>query len=153
MPATATGRGAQVVLDPVGDHAKAARGAYAASLELNVQKRRDNVNAGTTADGNTSNGRTNSGGKATDKVTTPGVGVNRMLNPPVAPVGNGANITVDTLQTFIIPAGTLRVVGDRIRAVAGGNLYRQHQQQVRRHASRASRHRLRPVQHRGKCHA
>ena len=83
MPATATGRGAQVVLDPVGDHAKAARGAYAASLELNVQKRRDDVNAGTTADGNTSDGRTNSGGKATDEVTTPGVGVNRMLNPPV----------------------------------------------------------------------
>ena len=27
---------------------------------------------------------------------------------------------MDTLQTFIIPAGTLRVVGDRIRAVAGG---------------------------------
>jgi hypothetical protein len=66
MPATATGRGAQVVLDPVGDHAMAARGAYAPTLERNLQKRRDDHVAGTVADGNTSDGRTLTGGMAVD---------------------------------------------------------------------------------------
>jgi|SoimicmetaTmtLPC_FD_contig_51_3431297_length_1127_multi_2_in_0_out_0_2 hypothetical protein len=71
MPATATGRGAQVVLDPIGDHAKAARGAYAATLELNLAKRRADVAAGTVADGNTSDGRTNTGVVATDIPVSP----------------------------------------------------------------------------------
>jgi len=44
----------------------------------------------------------------------------RMINTPVASVGNGADTTEDTLQTFSIPAGTLRTVGDRLRIVAGG---------------------------------
>src|SRR6185369_2057528 len=44
----------------------------------------------------------------------------RMINTPVASVGNGADTTEDTLQTFSIPAATLRTVGDRLRIVAGG---------------------------------
>jgi hypothetical protein len=71
MPATATGRGAQVVLDPLSDHAKAARGAYAATLELNTQKRRDDHVAGTVADGNSSDGRTNTGLTAVDLMAGP----------------------------------------------------------------------------------
>ena len=72
MPATLTGRGAQVVLDPLGDHAKAARGAYAPTLERNLQKRRDDVAAGAVADGNASDGRTSTGVVATDILASPG---------------------------------------------------------------------------------
>ena len=68
MPATLTGRGAQVVLDPLSDHAAAARGAFAPTLERNLQKRRDDHVAGTVADGNTSDGRTLTGGAAVDLV-------------------------------------------------------------------------------------
>lgn len=71
MPATATGRGGQVVLDPLSDHAKAARGSYAATLELNTQKRRDDVASGAVADGNTPDGRTNTGGIAVDPLAAP----------------------------------------------------------------------------------
>lgn len=35
-------------------------------------------------------------------------------------VGNGADLTADTLQTFTIPANTLKNVGDIIHVVAGG---------------------------------
>jgi hypothetical protein len=45
-----------------------------------------------------------------------------VLNTPVAAVGNGADTTEDTLQTFSVPANTLRNVGDRIRIVAGGTM-------------------------------
>jgi hypothetical protein len=120
MPATLTGRGAQVVLDPIGDHAKAARGAYATSLEANTQKRRDDVAAGLVPDGNTSDGRDAIySGPATDLAVAPGV---RTLNPPVSAVGNGADTTEDTLQTFVIPAGTFRKVGDQLRIVAAGTM-------------------------------
>lgn len=39
-----------------------------------------------------------------------------------ASVGNGADTTEDTLQTFVIPAGQLANVGDRIVIEAGGAL-------------------------------
>ena len=38
MPATLTGRGAQVVVDPLSNTAKAMRGAYATTFEANAAK-------------------------------------------------------------------------------------------------------------------
>lgn len=35
-------------------------------------------------------------------------------------VGNGADLTEDTLQTYTLPGGTLINVGDRLHVVAGG---------------------------------
>jgi hypothetical protein len=61
MPATATGRGAQVIVDPTSDTAKAIRGAYAATLEANNAKVAADIAAGLYAasdikpDGTTSN--------------------------------------------------------------------------------------------------
>jgi hypothetical protein len=97
MPATATGRGAQVVLDPIGDPAKAARGAYAATLELNLLKQRTDVAAGTIADGSTSDGRTNTGGVAVDDV----------FSPSAAPLA----VSSITLGTVTIRAGTGAATG------------------------------------------
>ena len=122
MPATATGRGAQVVVDPGSDTERAIRGSYANTLEDNLAKVRGDVLAGTFAPGNTtSDGTTNTGGKATDGATVPGgTGLARLLNPPVASVGNGADLTEDLLQTVTIPANALRNVGDILRIRAGG---------------------------------
>ena len=49
-------------------------------------------------------------------------GLRKLLNPPVTSVGNGADLTEDTLQTFTIPAATLRNVGDILRVKAGGTM-------------------------------
>jgi hypothetical protein len=69
MPATATGRGAQVLVDPSTDTAKAIRGAYANTLELNTAKVRGDVEAGTFPPSNTtSDGTTNTGVPATDPI-------------------------------------------------------------------------------------
>jgi hypothetical protein len=48
--------------------------------------------------------------------------VPRILNPAVASVGNGADTTEDTLQTFVIPANTLKNVGDLLQIRAGGQM-------------------------------
>jgi hypothetical protein len=49
-------------------------------------------------------------------------GTRRLLNPPVTSVGNGADLTEDTLQSFTIPSAQLRNVGDIIRVKAGGTM-------------------------------
>lgn len=64
MPATATGRGAQVILS--GDAQAAARGVYAADLSGNSQGMASLVQAGTAADGSTPDGRTLTGNPAFD---------------------------------------------------------------------------------------
>ena len=103
MPATATGRGAQVVLDPIGDHAKAARGAYAPTLERNLQKRRDDHVAGTVADGNSSDGRTNTGVIATDVPVSPGTTL------PVAAANDAA------AQAAGVPIGGTYRIGNALQ--------------------------------------
>lgn len=122
MPATATGRGAQVVLDPIGDHAKAARGAYAPTLEANLFKRRSDVAAGLVGDGNTPDGRTTSAGAAVDVLVSPGTfALQQTLYQTTTLVGNGADTTVDVLQTYTVPANTLLNVGDRLIVRAAGS--------------------------------
>ena len=123
MSATATGRGAQVIVDPGSDTEKAIRGAYAPTLEGNIAKVRDDRLAGVFPYAETSpDGTTITGGRATDFATVPGTGVPRILNPAVASIGNGADTTEDTLQTYVIPANTLRNIGDLLRIRAGGQL-------------------------------
>jgi hypothetical protein len=71
MPATATGRGAQVVLDPLSDTVKAARGAYATTFVGNAAKVAADVLAGIVADGSRSDGTTTTGGVAADVDVNP----------------------------------------------------------------------------------
>jgi len=124
MPATATGRGAQVIVDPGSDTEKAIRGAFAATLEANLAKVRSDRISGTFASGDTtSDGTTTTGARATDPVhapsSAPGVARTLYINGTIA--GNGADLTEDTLMTFDIPANTLVNIGDTIRIFASGN--------------------------------
>jgi hypothetical protein len=88
MPATATGRGAQVILD--GDAQKAARGAYATTYGANARYLEDLQRNGIVADGVvTQDGTTRTGAAAADYL----VGV--------ADVGAGDGIKVDSSITQI----------------------------------------------------
>jgi hypothetical protein len=49
-----------------------------------------------------------------------GLHVPQLLTVTGTSVGNGADTTEDTLQTYTIPASTLKSTGDRIHVVAGG---------------------------------
>ncbi len=119
MPVTLTGRGAQVVLDPIGDHAKAARGAYAATLEANIQKRRDDVLSGASADGNAPDGRTNSGGTAVDTLAAPSAAA---LTASSVTLGAGA-VTIRSgtgAATGTQPSGSIWI---RTDGSAGARIY------------------------------
>lgn len=54
------------------------------------------------------------------QVITPPATKYVVLGTITASVGNGADLTEDTLQTFQVPAGQLANVGDRLHIVAGG---------------------------------
>jgi lysophospholipase L1-like esterase len=69
MPATATGRGAQVILD--GDAQKAARGAYAPTYLGNASRLADLQRSGAVADGSGPDGTTLTGGGAEDYLVDP----------------------------------------------------------------------------------
>jgi hypothetical protein len=69
MPATATGRGAQVILTT--DAQAAARGGTAATLEGNTAIKRALELAGYAADGSTPDGTTLTGAPAYDPVIAP----------------------------------------------------------------------------------
>lgn len=103
MPVTPTGRGAQIVLDPIGDYAKAARGAYATTLEANLLKRRSDVAAGLIADGYTPDGRTNTGGAAADFLVT-----SRLYAAATTGSVSLTGVTTETnLAALRIPAGSI----------------------------------------------
>jgi hypothetical protein len=80
MSATATGRGAQVVLDPSSDTAKAIRGAYATTFVGNAAKVASDVAAGIASDGNRPDGTTTTA-MATDISTTPTAGPLTVTGP------------------------------------------------------------------------
>jgi len=118
MPATATGRGAQVVLDPIGDPAKAARGAYAPTLELNLAKLRTDAAAGTIADGSTSDGRTGTGGVAVDPLAAPSA---VPLAVPSITLAGGITIRSGTgAATGTQPSGSIWI---RTDGSAGARIY------------------------------
>jgi hypothetical protein len=99
MPATATGRGAQVVIDPGSDTEKAIRGSYATTLEANAAKVAADVAAGTVSDGNRPDG------------TTP---TTMATDYAVQPMTTAAPIAATTLTTSgnTTIGGTLTVTGD-----------------------------------------
>jgi len=121
MPATLTGRGAQVVLDPFGDHAKAARGAYAATLELNTAKRRADVDGGVAADGNSSDGRTNTGGTAVDALASPSTVGLAAPSLTIGPASTGPTIRAGIgAATGTQPSGSIWI---RTDGSAGARIY------------------------------
>jgi hypothetical protein len=61
-----------------------------------------------------------SGGPTTVGGTLSGPMISRTLYATGTLVGNGADTTEDTLQSYTLPAGALANVGDRIRITAGG---------------------------------
>lgn len=77
MPATATGRGGQVILD--GAAQTAARGGYSTSLEGNLARKLDLEAAGTFASGSSSDGTTSTGIAAEDPVLVNGGGAEPVL--------------------------------------------------------------------------
>jgi hypothetical protein len=95
MPATATGRGAQVVLDPLSNTTKAVRGAYAPTFEANAAKVAADVAAGIAADGNRPDGTTSTGATAVD------IDVN-----PAATATITGSIVIGTSAGPIISSGT-----------------------------------------------
>lgn len=99
MPATATGRGAQVVIDPGSDTEKAIRGAYATTLEANTLKVAADVAAGLVSDGYRPDG------------TTP---TTMATDYSVVPMTVAAAVTATTLAASgnATIGGTLTVTGD-----------------------------------------
>lgn len=70
MPATATGRGAQVIIDPASDTALAIRGAWAPTMEENAAKVLADVMAGDVSSGFRPDGTTRTGDPAVDYMVT-----------------------------------------------------------------------------------
>jgi hypothetical protein len=95
MPATTTGRGAQVVLDPLSNTTKAVRGAYASTFEANAAKVAADVAAGVAADGNRPDGTTSTGATAVD------IDVN-----PAATASVTGSLVIGTSAGPIISSGT-----------------------------------------------
>jgi hypothetical protein len=94
MPATATGRGAQVVVDPFSDTAKAMRGAYATTFEGNAAKIAADIASGAVAHGN-----------GPDASTAANVATDQSVSPSVAPKQAGS-LVIGTTAGPTIRAGT-----------------------------------------------
>ena len=95
MPATATGRGAQVIVDPMSDTAKAIRGAYATTFEGNAAKVAADVAAGLHA----------SSGNKPDGTTSTNIASDIAVSPSVAPKQAGS-LVLGTVGGPTINAGT-----------------------------------------------
>jgi hypothetical protein len=119
MPATATGRGAQVVVDPFSDTAKAMRGAYAATYEANAAKVAADIAAGAIAHGN-----------GPDASTAANIATDQSVSPSIAPNHAGAIVQGTTAWPTIRtgtgvasgtqPSGSIFI---RTDGAAGARLY------------------------------
>jgi hypothetical protein len=120
MPATATGRGAQVVLDPLSDTAKAVRGAYATTYEGNRAKVAADVAAGLVSDGNRSDGTTATGGVAADVDVNPSAAA-EVTGSLAFGTSAGPNITSGTgVASGTQPSGSIFI---RTDGAAGARIY------------------------------
>jgi lysophospholipase L1-like esterase len=104
MPATATGRGAQVILD--GDAQKAARGAFGNSYAANAMYLDSLQRSGVVADGFSPDGTTRSGGAAEDYLVDPTVSANLAVITRDAARARTNNPRVNAVLT---PAPTITV--------------------------------------------
>ena len=134
MPATATGRGAQVVVDPFSDTAKAMRGAYAATFEANAAKVAADIAAGAVAHGN-----------GPDATTAANVRNRSVASAPLAPKQAGS-IVLGTTAGPTIRAGTGVASGTQPSGTifirtdgAAGRALRQPGRRTWRHRDRLSR--------------
>lgn len=119
MPATATGRGAQVVIDPLSNTAKAIRGAYAATYEANAAKVAADVLAGLQSDGSRSDGTTSTGGPAVDIDVNPAATAN--ISSIVLGASGSPTIAAGTgVAAGTQPSGSIWV---RTDGAAGARLY------------------------------
>jgi hypothetical protein len=120
MPATATGRGAQVLVDPMSDTAKAIRGAYAATFEANTAKVAADIAAGLHA----------ASGSKPDGTTSTNIASDIAVSPSVAPrqagslvVGSNAGPTIVAgtgVASGTQPSGSIFI---RTDGAAGARLY------------------------------
>jgi hypothetical protein len=95
MPATATGRGAQVLVDPTSDTAKAIRGAYATTFEGNTAKIAADIAAGLHA----------ASGSKPDGTTSTNIASDIAVSPSVSPKQAGS-LVLGTNAGPTIVAGT-----------------------------------------------
>lgn len=120
MPATETGRGAQVIIDPTSDTAMAIRGAYADTMEANLAKVAADVLAGDVASGYRPDGSTHTGGPATEWAVVAGAapgqeaarGMAAGSVSAIAPTGTASTSYVmqGVNVTAIAPAGATRAI-------------------------------------------
>lgn len=127
MPATATGRGAQVVLDPMSDTVKAIRGAYAATYEGNVAKVRADIASGTAPHGNSPDGTTATSG-ATDVSVIPSVGAKQAASLVLGSQGGPIIISGTGAGRGTQPSGSMWIrtdgsAGARIYVSQGGGVW------------------------------
>ena len=120
MPATLTGRGAQVVLDPLSNTTKAVRGAFATTFEANAAKVAADVAAGVAADGNRQDGTTSTGGAAVDvdvnPATTASITGSMVIGTAAGPViSSGTGVASGTQ-----PSGSIFI---RTDGAAGARIY------------------------------
>ena len=120
MPATATGRGAQVVLDPFSDTAKAVRGAYANDFVSNATKVAADIASGAAAHGNGPDATTVGGGMATDMSVSPSVAP-KQAGSLVIGTSAGPTIRAGTgVASGTQPSGSIFI---RTDGAAGARIY------------------------------
>ena len=106
MPATATGRGAQVIVDPGSDTGRAIRGSYANTLEANTAKVRADVLAGAFPSGNnTADGTTETGGAANDPMMS--TNAVKIIDQSNAAISHTGDIVQFAFKVVPIPAGAM----------------------------------------------
>jgi hypothetical protein len=128
MPATATGRGAQVVLDPQTNTTKAVRGAYASTFEANAAKVAADVAAGIAADGYRPDGTTNTGATAVDidvnPAATASITGSMIIGTSAGPViSSGTGVASGTQPSGSIFIRTDGAAGARIYVSQGGGTW------------------------------
>jgi len=120
MPATATGRGAQVVLDPQSATVKAIRGSFASTFEANAAKVAADVAAGVVSDGNRPDGTTSTGGMAVDvdvnPATTASITGSMIIGTAAGPIITSGTGVASGTQ----PSGSIFI---RTDGAAGARIY------------------------------
>ena len=120
MPATSTGRGAQVIVDPMSDTAKAIRGAYAATIEANTAKVASDVAAGLHANSGSKPDGTTTTNIATDIAVSPSVAAKQAGSLVIGAVGGPTINAGSGVASGTQPSGSIWI---RTDGAAGARLY------------------------------
>ena len=120
MPATATGRGAQVIVDPTSDTAKAMRGAYATTFEGNIAKIAADIAAGLHASSGSKPDGTTSTNIASDVAVSPSVSPKQAGSLVIGAVGGPTINAGPGVASGTQPSGSIWI---RTDGAAGARLY------------------------------